>query len=359
MSKTKLQIPEETQRYLDFLRYSIDDECPVPASIDKLDWQGLYDFAVKQAIIGVIYHGIKRLPAGVPRPDTDLELTWFGMAEVIRKRNMQLNMVAAKFTRDLAKAGFQSCILKGQGNALMYPDPYMRSPGDIDVWLDGTREEIIDFAKKGVDNPEILYHHVSYPIIKDLDIELHFFPSFMLNPWNNARIQRFFLSDKDAQFVNFQSLPDNAGQISVPKDGFNIVFQLSHMLRHYLKGGLGLRHLLDFYMLLRKNNQMSLLEKSVILCEEFGFGKFPKAVLFLESELLGLAFMEPKNEKAGLKLLSDMLEEGNLGKSNKNNDVRRLSIPKVKRLLHVAELSYSEAPFIHGSCIWRKIIIKV
>ena len=36
--------------------------------------------------------------------------------------------------------GFANCILKGQGNALLYPDPYMRTPGDIDIYLEGGRK---------------------------------------------------------------------------------------------------------------------------------------------------------------------------------------------------------------------------
>ncbi len=347
--------------YLDFLRYSIDDECPVPASIDKLDWHGLYDFAAKQAIIGVIYHGIKRLPEGAPRPDTDLELQWFGMAEAIRKRNMQLNMVAAKLQQNLAKAGFRSCILKGQGNALMYPDPYMRQAGDIDVWLDGSKEDIIAYAKKDVDNPKILYHHVEYPIIKDIDIELHFFPSYMLNPWSNARMQKYFESTREQQFNNEKVLPQNAGVIFAPTVQFNFVMQLSHMLRHYLKGGLGLRHLIDFYFLMKNVHSDDEVKSLLVFSTEVGFRRFPLAVFYLLETLFGtdLSCVDSDlKEKAGTKLLKDMIEDGNLGKSNPLPDKGfKKRCVQIKRLMHKAYIEPSEIPFIHYARYWQKIKI--
>ena len=62
--------------------------------------------------------------------------------------------------------GFPNCILKGQGNALMYPDPYARVPGDIDIWLDGGREKILDFTTKYYNRPYTSIH-VDFPMFAD------------------------------------------------------------------------------------------------------------------------------------------------------------------------------------------------
>ena len=52
--------------------------------------------------------------------------------------------------RDLirGKDGFRCCILKGQGLALHYPNPYMRTPGDIDVWVSVGRRKVMQYEEE-------------------------------------------------------------------------------------------------------------------------------------------------------------------------------------------------------------------
>jgi len=349
--------------YLDFLRYSIDDECPVPASIDKLDWHGLYDFAAKQAIIGVIYHGIKRLPEGAPRPDTDLELQWFGMAEAIRKRNMQLNMVAAKLQQNLSKAGFRSCILKGQGNALMYPDPYMRQAGDIDVWLDGTRDEVYEFAKQKVERPEEVFHHVAYPIIENIDIELHHMPIYLYYPWANVRLQKYFKQNADAQFTNEVILPDGAGKIIRPTDEFNMVYQMIHTNHHFINQGVGLRHFLDYYYLLKCNTDDARKRRLADFFKELKLSSFVAAMMFVLQELFGLPeeyLLLPPNKPQGRFLANELINAGNLGKHDATYGVMGKSTMhrfylKTLRVGHIARINPSEAFFIHATSVAHRI----
>ena len=79
------------------------------------------------------------------------------------------------------EAGFAWCILKGQGNALLYPDPYMRTPGDIDIYLSGGRRKIMKYVDQVCSNRVMRYHHVDFPVMKTA-IEVHFTPSYMFCP---------------------------------------------------------------------------------------------------------------------------------------------------------------------------------
>ena len=47
--------------YLDFLRFSIDKTKAVPESVESIDWSGLFDFAYKQTVLGIVFDGIQRL----------------------------------------------------------------------------------------------------------------------------------------------------------------------------------------------------------------------------------------------------------------------------------------------------------
>jgi len=108
--------------------------------VAKIDWRQLYTFASRQALLGFCFDGIERLTkefSEEPKQNPmgrDLLMAWMGKAQQIRRQNMKVNVVASKLYSMLREDGLRCCILKGQGNALMYPNAYSRTPGDIDVW---------------------------------------------------------------------------------------------------------------------------------------------------------------------------------------------------------------------------------
>ena len=147
----------------------------------KLNWLNLYSFASKQAILGLCFDGISRL--GQEFPDElkknpiarDLLMTWMGKAQQIRRQNMKVNAVAGKLFSMLREDGHRCCILKGQGNALMYPNPYSRTPGDIDVWINASRERIMEYARKKFElGDDIRLQHLETSL-DGVPVELHFF----------------------------------------------------------------------------------------------------------------------------------------------------------------------------------------
>ena len=76
----------------------------------------------------------------------DLLLQWMAQCQMLEKANVRLNDAAIQVSEWFRKKGFRTCILKGQGNALMYPNPYSRTPGDIDIWVEGGDKRVISFA---------------------------------------------------------------------------------------------------------------------------------------------------------------------------------------------------------------------
>lgn len=232
--------------FFDFLRFCIGATTEgIPESVKDADWGVLYSIAKKQALIGVLFHGIQQLPKELA-PDGDLLMTWMGMAQRIKQQNIRLYMDSAKVCKNFKDAGFRNCILKGQGNALLYPNPYMRTPGDIDIYLNGGRKRIMEYADKVCPNQVMRYHHVDFPVMKT-PIEVHFTPSYMFCPWHNRRMQKWFKKVMDLQCSNVVTLPDGYGEITVPTTSFNVVYILSHLYRHVFTEGIGLRQLLDYY----------------------------------------------------------------------------------------------------------------
>ena len=231
--------------FFDFLRFCIGFAKEIPGSLKEADWKELYAIAQKQALLGVLFYGIQRLPKELA-PEQKLLMQWMVMAEQIRKQNIRLFQDSVKVCQNFENEGFANCILKGQGNALLYPDPYMRTPGDIDIYLSGGRKKIMKYVDQVCPNQVMRYHHVDFPVMKTA-IEVHFTPSYMFCPIHNRRMQKWFEEVMGEQCNHRVSLPDGYGEIHVPQVSFNVIYILSHLYRHIFTEGIGLRQLLDYY----------------------------------------------------------------------------------------------------------------
>ncbi len=301
----------EYQQYLKFLAYCLDEQKEVPDMMG-MDWRGLYQFSQEQAIVGIVLAGIDRVSKSqkVDIPQ-DLLFEWIGQANMIETQNKLVNQRVKELTEYLNQQGQKSCILKGQGNALMYPKPDMRTPGDIDVWIKGTKKEVAAFVHQRFPEMNVQYHHMNYPVFDDIEVEVHYYPSFCYNKWHNYRLQQCFRESSDTQFNNV-----NKEGYAVPTNAFNLVFHLSHMMRHFFTQGIGLRHAIDYFYLLQQDISDKEKQEAVSVMKSCGMYKFFCAVLWIEKDILGLeknTDITTTNEKAGKLVLHEMLKGGNFG----------------------------------------------
>ena len=352
--------------FFDFLRFCIGTTSEIPASVKDADWKVMYDLAKKQALIGVLFHGIKQLPKELA-PDVDLLFKWMGIAQKIRQQNMRLFMDSAKVCKNFKDAGFRNCILKGQGNALLYPDPYMRTPGDIDIYLHGGRKRIMEYVDKVCPNQVMRYHHVDFPMMKT-PIEAHFTPSYMFFPIHNRRMQKWFKEVMDLQCSNVVTLPDGYGEITVPTMNFNVIYILSHLYRHVFTEGIGLRQLIDYYYVLINDELLVIRDTLHRELKYLGLWKFAGAVMYVLHETLGLPeekMIAPVDVKEGKFLLAEIMQGGNFGQydtrlGNKEDEGKlhrylRMSLRNLRFVKHYPTEALSEPLFRTWFAVWKKI----
>ena len=236
-----------------FLNYCLGKKVDMSMVVAKIDWRQLYTFASRQALLGFCFDGIERLTKEFSEElkqnpmGRDLLMTWMGKSQQIRRQNMKVNAVAGKLYSKFREDGLRCCILKGQGNALMYPNPYSRTPGDIDVWINASRERIMEYAQKKFElGDDIRLQHLETSL-DGVPVELHFFPCSMNNPIYHARLQKWFRRNADLQSSHIVGLPDGAGDIAIPTTAFNVVYQLTHLYHHFFDEGIGMRQIIDYY----------------------------------------------------------------------------------------------------------------
>lgn len=343
---------------LQFLRCCLGKYKSFPL-LDAEQWKSIYDFCVKQSLVGIGFYGVE---SGDQKPPKNLLLQWFALSEQIKQRNKLLNKRCVELCNYFHKQGLECCILKGQGNAIMYPNCLRRTPGDIDVWTRGKSiRETLTLAHKNNPDGKACYHHVDYGLFNGVEVEVHYKPTFMNNLIADRRLQRWMKEHEDGQFVNYVELSGDVGRISMPTWEFNIVFQLSHIYRHVIQKGVGLRQMIDYYYLL-KSDVRSKTEDVRETLKYLNLFKFAGAVMWVLKEILGLEveyLIAPPDERRGRFLYGEIMRGGNFGMydvRSKTDDVRWLSretavgrnILRLRRDIRL--LSY-----FPSECLWEPV----
>ena len=311
----------EEKRYFEFLRYCLSDNlgssAAVPSCVADICWHDLLEFAKKQTIVGVYWRGVQQL-GKVPenKPTDDDVLEWMAYMKKVTDQSRLIFERVGYVTKTFASEGFRSCILKGQGNALMYPDPLSRQSGDIDIWLEGRDTDIIRYVRELCPKAKACYHHIDFNRVKNAEVEVHYRPSFMNNLIHNARLQQYFSREAAAQFSNKVKNIDGMGDFCVPTPSFNRIFQMAHISNHFFQEGIGLRQMIDYFYLLRQGFTEEERRRDVAVLKRCGLYRIACAVMYVEQTVLGLEnsylLVEP-DARLGRQLLREVMEGGNFG----------------------------------------------
>lgn len=317
-----LLMGKQQKLFFDFLRFCIGSESEKPDTLVDADWKEIYTIAQKQCLVGVLFDGIKKLPAEHIGMKKELLLQWMAESQMLEKANVRLNDAAIQVSEWFRKKGFRTCILKGQGNALMYPNPYSRTPGDIDIWVEGGDKRVISFVRSISPHEKACYHHIEFPSYKGVEVEVHYRPSFLLCSWHNRKLQKYYERVQEEQFSHRVMLGEQ-GEVAIPAAEFNVIFQLTHIFTHLMNEGIGLRQLLDYYFVLSmlsvNYEKLTSLQKDL---KELGLWKFARAIMYIMQVVFGMPasrLIVPPNEKYGKFVLNEVLEAGNFGKHDGRN----------------------------------------
>jgi hypothetical protein len=307
-----------TMLFFELIRVSLTDQNRLSRIFSDEEWRQTFKIAMDQSLVGVLLEGINKLETE-QKPYHKLKMKWILTVENIRKSNTYQNSKVVELTRILKADGFRSCIIKGQGVAMSYPDPMIRCAGDIDVWLDASRQDIVRYVRNKFPNEEIVYHHTEFPVFRDVSVEVHFTPSWMYSFWGNRRLQRLFRELAVAQFNNCVELPFTNAPVNVANREFNLVFLLSHIYRHLFAEGIGMRQFVDYFYMLKMGRDEELFRRTRKRLARLGMTKFAGAVMFIMKEVFGLEddylLMVP-NVNNGRFLLNEVMRAGNFGKCN-------------------------------------------
>lgn len=355
------------QLFFDLIRVSIGTKDALSRIPSKREWSQLYDMAVKQSLVGVCFAGVQKCLSAYRNNEENLDaigipemlyLSWMGMSAKIQQQNEKINRQSVVVQKTIGEAGFRTYIMKGQGNAALYGKlSLLRQSGDIDIFLDGGFGKVLKFVNDTYPTNEVNELEIHYHCLPDTDVEIHYRPFIMRNPFKNRQLQRFFENEGEKCFENKVTLPNGAGEITVPTLTFNLVHQLVHIHLHLYTEGVGMRQLMDYYFVLRYREYVKeCKEETKNVIHELGLDRFASALMWViktvfvgdeEENVIDELLLWKPNEKDGRFLLNEIMLAGNFGRYDELLNVRKSKLgyglwSLLARNLSLYRFDYSE-----------------
>lgn len=309
-----------TEIFFRILRMAVGSEPMNEVHLPAASWAACFEFAKKHSLVGVLFPIAQRYMKDEDGKRFEpLFHQWLGATWQIQERNRLMNERVVMLKKRLETWGVKSCLLKGQGVARLYKEPELRQSGDIDMWIDARQDEFLQRVKdEGIKIENIDYVHSNIKFFEDTEVEIHFRPSWMYNPFDNHRLQNFFKKHKQEQFDHL----DSEVNFAYPTVAFNLVYSMIHINRHIFEEGIGLRQLMDYYFILLHSKEEERKEAFDTL-KDLHLDRFAAAVMFVITEVFkidsSMLLCKP-DESEGRFLLDEILIGGNFGKFDKRNE---------------------------------------
>ena len=269
--------------------------------------------------MGLVAAGLEHVSiAEVAKKDV---LAFVGNALQLERRNLAMNHFIGGLVERMREVGIFAVLVKGQGVAQCYERPLWRACGDVDFTLD---EENYEKAKRfliplaaSVDHEELYDKHQGMSI-DGWTVELH----GNLRCGLSSRMDRVIDEVQEGVFAggDARSWRNGETEVFLPGADADVIFVFTHFLKHFYKGGIGLRQICDWCRLLwtfRDTLDVGLLEARLramgVMSEWRAFGAFAVEYLGMPVAAMPLYSTEAKWKRKAERICAFVLEVGNFG----------------------------------------------
>ena len=268
--------------------------------------------------------------------DFPAELTESVDFSVIRKKlqermsdNLLVNKSHFKIHKILHDSGIPYVILKGLASGLYYPDPLLRSMGDVDFLvaernLKRTCEVLEENGFVASDKS-----HGDHLVYSDgvCRYELHTEPAGMPNG-EAGELVKTYLAD-----ILEKSELQNAllGNVYVPSKFHHGLIILLHTCHHLTSSGVGLRHLCDWAVFVNGTNDEEFCNLFEDKFKEIGLWNFAQVLTKVCEKYLSCSekiWVGQVDEALVDALAKDIFEGGNLGQKSDDRSHEAMILPK-------------------------------
>lgn len=298
------------------------------AQYGEIDFSVIQQIAEEQSVVGLIVAGIEKVTDVKPAKKDVLQL--IGQTLQLEERNKAMNYFIGVLVDKMRDAGISTLLVKGQGVAQCYEKPLWRSCGDVDFLLSSNNfDKAYSFLTplaQHVDREESYSRHIGM-IIDPWVVELHGSLRCGLSPKMDKAIDE--LQVDCFERGNVRSWRNGETDVFLPGVDDDILFTFTHFLKHFYKGGIGLRQICDWCRLLwtyREEIDVALLKKQLhemgLISEWKVFGAFAVEFIGMPLEVMPLYSADAKWKRKAARICSFIMEVGNFG-HNRNTSYYR------------------------------------
>ncbi len=296
-----ISITSEQACLLELIKVALFDKTPL--ILDEANWHSIFEDAKAQCIV----------PLLAPVVPVDHRAEWLSISYQSKARFMQMMHEQNNIVNLFRDNNIPFAILKGTAAAIYYPNPSLRTYGDIDVYLS---EKNMNRARICLEENVYTYIHHEvrhYEYEKNgFEFELH------------SRFSSEYYNDIEHILLNGlnNAIEEKIGSTSfpvLPKFENGLVL-LGHIMMHLKTSGIGFRQIIDWMMFVHKElyNDDIWFDKFKSLAVEAGLEKLAKTVTFMCKKWLGLpdniSWCDDVNEDVADQLLIRLLIDANLGR---------------------------------------------
>ena len=253
------------------------------------NWEAVGDLARKQGVLGIMLDGIVQLedtPYGATRElNQNQKLEWIGEMLQIEQRYHLQTAVMNDLSEKWQNNGCCVMIMKGLANAMLYPKPEHRSPGDIDCYLFEKYSDGNEIARKeGGIVDESWYKHsvISY---KGESFENH---QYFVHTREGKKSKLLEKELEKALNVDEGEFKQLTAVTVLPPVQWTAMFLTYHACGHFLIEGLRLKQVLDWATFLKAHQNDVDWSDYYSFCQRYHLITFAETITSICCDYLGV-----------------------------------------------------------------------
>lgn len=314
-----------TDAFFALLRSGLwETECRLSPFL-PVDFSALLQLAQEQSVVGLIAAGLGHVVD--VKPEKKDVLQFIGQTVQLEQRNAAMNYFIGVLVDKMRAVDIYTLLVKGQGVAQCYEKPLWRACGDVDFFLSA---ENYDKAKAFLT-----------PLASSVEVESvskkHF--GMTIDPWVvelhgalrtglSKRIDRVIDDTQHDVFYGgkVRTWMNDRTPVFLPSPDNDVIFIFTHFLKHFYKGGIGLRQICDWVRLLwtyRDEVDIRLLtermRKMGLATEWKAFAAFAVSYLGMPPEAMPLFEDNGRWRRKGDRVCAFIMEVGNFGHNRDNS----------------------------------------